>query len=439
MQYFTTQLSGPQQTAHSLRASRYRPTKKRRRSEEQDDSSSPEPEARAEPTPKTHPYASHDSLEIAQLRVAGLLPDDDSNVPSLPFPHAPARVAKERHGASKIQEEMAKPPARLYAVNALSKGDSVNKQSEITSLRKAHLNVLSTLMHRCLLEGDYERAGRAWGMLLRTQVAGGQPVDPRNHGRWGIGAEILLRREPRAASEGNNVLQPDAQSLDEGIFSEEGFELAREYFERLIIQHPNRKTTPHSVDERTFYPAMFSLWIFEICEKSKRTRRRIQKDAQQRRSRSTSHDSVLSDDRSSDDLRAREDAVQVEELAKAMEIAERLDQLVASPPFDRQASLLHLRGHVCLWISVLRTGKTTDDEDWDMDANERPEESNLLSTAEQLTQLQSCQRDLQQAQQFLVRAESHGAPPQKATLASIEIKLRQLSRQLAKLRTLGED
>jgi hypothetical protein len=439
MQYFTTQLGGHQQTAHSLRASNYRPTKKRRRSDEQPDSPSPEPGAGAESITKAHSHASsHDSLETAQLRVAGLLSEDDSNIPSLPFPHAPPRVAKERYGASRIQEEIAKPPARLYAVNALSKGDSVNRQSETTSLRKAHLNVLSTVMHRCLLEGDWERAGRAWGMLLRTQVAGGQPVDPRNHGRWGIGAEILLRREPRTASENNDAMQPEAPLSDQDVFSTEGFELAREYFERLIIQHPNRKTTPHSIDERSFYPAMFSLWIFEVCEKSKHTRRQIQRDAQQQRSRSISHDSVQGD-HSSDDLHAREDAVQVEELTRAMEIAERLDQLVASPPFDRQASLLHLRGHVCLWISVLRAGKGSDDDDWDMDAIERSDESNSLSTAEQLTRLQNCQRELQQAQQFFVRAESHGAAPQKASLVSMEIKLRQLERQLANLRTINEN
>jgi hypothetical protein len=145
-------------------------------------------------------------------------------------------------------------------------------------------------------------------------------------------------------------------------------------------------------------------------------------------------------DHSSEEARAREDAVQLEELTRAMEIAERLDQLVASPPFDRQASLLHLRGHVCLWISALRAGKISDeDDDWDMDATERHDESNLMSTAEQLTRLQNCQRDLQQAHQFLVKAESHGAPPQKASLAGIEFKLRQLSRQLAKLRATDEN
>jgi hypothetical protein len=88
---------------------------------------------------------------------------------------------------------------------------------------------------------------------------------------------------------------------------------------------------------------------------------------------------------------------------------------------------------------VLRAGKGSDDDDWDMDATERSDESNSLSTAEQLTRLQNCQRELQQAQQFFVRAESHGAAPQKASLVSMEIKLRQLERQLANLRTINEN
>jgi hypothetical protein len=134
------------------------------------------------------------------------------------------------------------------------------------------------------------------------------------------------------------------------------------------------------------------------------------------------------------DMRAREDAIQVEELARATEIAERLDQLISSPPFDKQASLLHLRGHVSLWVSALLLGKATDDDDWDMDATDGPHD-----IAEQLNQIKNCERELLQAQQFLTRAESNGATSQKATLASVTIKLRQLSRQSARLRGGGED
>ncbi|KAF1913332.1 hypothetical protein BDU57DRAFT_409696, partial [Ampelomyces quisqualis] len=325
MQHFATQLSGTQQTTHSLRARQCRPRRKRRRGDHHHDSPSPGPEP---------PAASRAWPETAQLRVAGLLSGDTPEPPPAPFPHAPARVAKEPCGPGKLQEEIAHPPSRLYAVSALSARDSLSRHGEATSLRKTHLNVLSTLMHRCLLEGDYERAGRAWGMLLRTHVAGGHPVDPRNHGRWGIGAEILLRREH------------NDQSVSPELFSQQGFALAREYFDRLIVQHPNRKPTPNAVDERTFYPAMFSLWILETCEKK---------------------DSIMHHDRDAPGMRAREDAIQIEELARATEIAERLDQLISSPPFDKQASLLHLRGHVSLWVSALLLDKATDDENSDMD------------------------------------------------------------------------
>jgi hypothetical protein len=438
MQYFTTQLNSNQQTTHTLRENQYRRLRKRRRGDAADDSSSPEPEATSKSASRAHSYASHASTEIAQLRVAGLLPEDDSDVPPSPFPHAPATVTGERYSVSKIQEDIAKPPTRLYAVDALSRGGSTDKQHEATSLRKTHLNVLSTLMHRCLLEGDYERVGRAWGMLLRTHVAGGHPVDPRNHGRWGIGAEILLRKSPASAVNIDNALQSDQQQfLGQDMFSDEGFNLAKEYYERLIIQFPHRKLTPHAIDERTFYPAMFSLWIFEVCEKSKKARRRPQQTIQRPRSSSISSSSIISDSRQLSADRAQEDAIQVEELSRATEIAERLDQLIASPPFDKQASLLHLRGHVGLWISMLLLGRGTDDEDWDMDTTSELEEDNPAFKAEQLTKLTNCQHELQQAQLFLQKAEANGASPQIATLLSVEVKLRELARQITKLRPGG--
>lgn len=412
MQYFTTQLSGPQQTSQSLRASQYRARKKRRRHGEQSSSSSSESEA-------------------------GAVSADESDIPPSPFPHAPARPPKQLLRGRKLHEELAKPSSRLYAVNALTTGNATEQNSEATSLRKTHLNVLSTVMHRCLLEGDYERAGRAWGMLLRTRVSGGHYVDPRNHGRWGIGAEILLWREPGIASSQVASQSSNQEPFSQSMFSPAGFELAREYYERLIVQHPYRKLTPLSVDERTFYPAMFSLWIYEACEKSKRAREKLEAESIRRPSSSTPSDSMLDEPHISRDLRAQEEAIEVEELASATEIAERLDQLVASPPFDKQASLLHLRGHIGLWRGALLLGKTTDDDDWEMDTTEDLDEERPTSTAEQLSRIANCQRELQQAQQFLRRAEANGASQQIATLASVDIKLRQLAKQSARLR--GDD
>jgi hypothetical protein len=423
---FASQLNSNQAT-HSLRASHYRKVKKRRRGLVEDESPSPEPDTGGTSNPKSHTY-SYASPEVAQLRTAGLSHDQEDQVPASPFPHAAARATADHYGPRQIEQEIAKSPIRLYAVDAGSKDGS-------TSLKTQHLNVLTAVMHRCLLDEDYERAGRAWGMLLRTQIAGGRPVDPRNNDRWGIGAEILLRRRPEAPRNDENSQVPDQQTLGDEMFSEEGFELARDYYERLIIQYPYRKLNAQAVDERSFYPAMFSLWIFEIVEKSKRARKNAQRPRS--RSRSMSNDSVLG--RNTDDIRTREDAIQVAELARATEIAERLDQLVASPPFDKQASLLDLRGQVCLWRSALLAGDAEDDDDWDMDTTEGSHGDGSETDAARLTRLANCQRELQQAQQFFQRAEANGAPRQVASLASIDLNLRELSRQAAKLRGVQDD
>ncbi|CAN9106444.1 unnamed protein product [Alternaria alternata] len=415
MQHFTTQLRDEQNRTRSLRASHYRKSRRNKEKRKQDESLFDlQGEDETQPDATVQSYTSSTAPGIAQLRVAGLLPSQENEVPPAPFPHAPASVSKPHHVPAKVQEEMARPPSRLYAVNATSKSGVVQGQPE--AQKRTHLDSLSTLMHCCLLKGDYERAGRAWGMILRTQVAGGRPVDPRNHGRWGIGAEIALRR--------------GSQTLNEHRFSEQGFELAREYYNRLIIQHPNRKLQPHAVDERTFYPPMFSLWIYEVCEKSKRARTELRDDIanQTRSSRSVSVDSNLS--KRSDDLSTKEEAIQMEELTQALEIAERLDQVIMSPPFDRQPSLLELRGNVALWISDLTIGKLGSDEDWDMDL---PTHSSSVS--DQLKRLGRAHQELLAAQAFFERAATNGG--EAATLSSINAKRRNLVKIMEQLRAAG--
>lgn len=417
MQYFSPQLREDQLRSRSLRASQYS------RARKTTDKKNPH-DSHTDVQDTTHSHAGASGPEIDQLRVAGLLPTPDVQLPPAPFPHAPARVENELDGPASVQEEMARAPSRLYAVNATSKNGADRDQREAD--KKASLDKVSTLMHLCLLKGDYERASRAWGAILRTHVAGGRPVDPRNHGRWGIGAEIALRRNPLTR---NETSQNNPQHHGIGRFSEQGFELAREYYERLIIQHPTRKLQPHSVDERMFYPPMFSLWIYEVCEKSKRARSQLQDEISARSpsSRSMSVDSVHGE--KPDEVHAKEEAVQIEELAQAMEIAERLDQVIASPPFDRQASLLQLRGNVALWITDLTLGKTGSDDDWDTDI----QLGNKVSTAGQLKRLTNAQRELQAAQAFFERAATNGADGQAATLSSIDSKRKELAKYIEKL------
>ena len=332
-------------------------------------------------------------------------------------------------------KELAAPPSRLFtANNTAPQRDHASSQTEASNLRRRHLNVLSTVMHTCLLESDYDRAGRAWGMILRTRATHGNTVDLRNHGRWAIGAEVLLRRKPQVAAANNHDIPDGAANADDDIFSEQGFELAREYYERLIVQHPVRKQAPHAVDQRSFYPAMFSLWIQEVCDKSKRARRQNSEEPRRSRSRTMSVDS--GDGKSTDDARSRDHPVQVEELARAMEIAERLDDLVKSPPFDKQASLLQLRGNVALWISDLIVGNTaaTVMDEWDVYPISKD-----VPAAEQITEFNNCQRELHTAQNYLGRVEENGGPRQFQALKKIESRLKELQKQMTKLEIGEED
>jgi len=375
----------------------------------------------------THSHAGTPPVvpEIEQLRVAGLLPNPGLQLPPPAFPHAPARVEREPDGPASVQQQMARAPLHLYPVH----------RDQRKGEKQAALDRVSAIMHLSLLRGDYERASRAWGLILRTQL-NGRLVDPRNHGRSGIGAEILLRRNPLTRNEtsqnnsqDNETWQNNPHHAGIAPFSEQGFELAREYYQRLIIQHPNRKTHPHSVDERRFYPPMFSLWIYEVCEKSKRARSQLRAEAAARSPSSRSMSVDSNHDEEPNEFRAKEEAIQTEELARAMEIAERLDQVIAAPPFERQASLLQLRGNVALWITDLTLGKTGSNDDWGTD----PFNNKNVSAADQLERLANAHRQLHAAQAFFEQAATNGADGLAATLSSIALKRRELAKHMDKL------
>lgn len=225
---------------------------------------------------------------------------------------------------------------------------SRNRPPKSTGIRKQHLAVLVAVLHQCLLTGDYVRAGRAWGMLLRTDL-NGHPMDLRAHGRWGIGAEILLYRDKqlnqrqRSAVDGmetNSHLTPDQ---DERItdaastFSQDGFEKAKDYYERLILQYPYRKTMPNAISSLDFYPAMFSLCIYAIQDQHK----------QMLNTPRPEHMDVGPDPTAGDDP-ARRAAFQ-----STSEIAARLDELLVSPPYSDHSRLWHLRGTIALWMADL--------------------------------------------------------------------------------------
>ncbi|OCL05504.1 hypothetical protein AOQ84DRAFT_344712 [Glonium stellatum] len=437
MHYFVAPLNPGQQTTYSLRTSQYKKARKRKRDEEDEPSISAEDDVQSTgETSNTQSQRSSFTLltaaEATQRRVAGLLPEDELEIPPAPFPHAPAPSSREKQTPMHVQIELADLHPPLFAVNTVSSAEPLDgSSSKRENLRQTHLSVLTTILHHCLLEGDYDRAGRAWGMILRSQIAG-KPIDVRAHGQWGIGAEILLRRNSKQARQSQNPRR-NSRELDddespvihEDAFSEEGFRLARDYYERLILQHPKRKIHPHSIDEGIFYPAMFSLWIYEVSERSKRAREQL--NGSDRRSGS-SEDISSDDDSNSDSRNARSPAgtriatayemmeIKNEELRKAREIAERLDHLLVSPPFDKHPDLLQLRGMVGLWIGDLivkgvpfkQTG-----ESWSIDTSREDDEQdeNIADSVARLEARKSIadkRAELEKARDFFRRARANG-------------------------------
>jgi hypothetical protein len=215
-------------------------------------------------------------------------------------------------------------------------------------LRQQHLSVLTTILHRSMLENNYTRAGRAWGMLLRTEH-NGRAFDVRANGRWGIGAEILLRRkyqndelqssptekdsEPASDSE-EEARRNTAREPHQGWFSKEGFEKAKDYYERLILDHPHHRFFPHRISALDFYPAMFSLWIYAIQEGQ---------PPQEQTPQNVMNQPSISGDRD-----PKKDT-----LARATELADRMDSLMISPPYSDNMTLLDLRHMVRQWIDDL--------------------------------------------------------------------------------------
>nr|KMM68598.1 hypothetical protein CPAG_04924 [Coccidioides posadasii RMSCC 3488] len=172
--------------------------------------------------------------EAHQYRIAGQPPDME--LPGGNFPHSGLSSASGVKPATRrrIESDLAQlnPPVFLPG-------------SARNSLRLKHLGVITTILHRCLLEGDYVRAGRAWGLILRDEW-GGHAVDVRTEGRWGIGAEILLWRDGQMAAAGAEGGGGKGGYKTEW-FSRRGFERAKQYYERLILHYPYRKHAPNAL------------------------------------------------------------------------------------------------------------------------------------------------------------------------------------------------
>ncbi|KAJ4360493.1 uncharacterized protein N0V89_001058 [Didymosphaeria variabile] len=425
MHHFATPLRPAQQTKS-----------KRKRD---DDGADPQEDlvhdANDNPQPEVQPAPLYDRWDREQRRVAGLSSDDAFQIPAPPFPHAPPREPRSKFTPARIQQELAGLTLSIHGEVASSQDQPLGSKRVTPALRTTHLNILSTVMHRCLLEGDYQRAARAWGMMLRTQ-AHGIPIEPRYNGLWGLGAELLLRRRYQSTLSG--IDEQDSPASDEHLCSEEGFQLAKDYYERLILQYPVRSFQPHAIDATTFYPPLFSVWLMQVLERSRRSRRQLKREAQMTNVPVSIH---LDGGMTLGEKRTREAEIQHEELAGAREICRRLTELVESPPYDKNAQLLILRGHAGLWMSDLLLGKTVtlepDDEldyDSDSDSNKVEDEAET-DIAEKTRKRSEGLEAMEQAKSYFEQAIKLCKEVSAGTTSSFEMEVRDITKRIEELKT----
>ncbi|EMC93688.1 hypothetical protein BAUCODRAFT_114218 [Baudoinia panamericana UAMH 10762] len=296
-------------------------------------------------------------------------------LPPTPFPHA---AVKNIDTQQAVASDLAALNPPLYVPGVTS--DDPN-----TSLKRRHIDNLTTLLHTCMLRGDWERAARAWGLLLRVEVDG-RGMDVRQYGRWGIGAELLLRR----GAKGQSLLSKQATSP----FTNEGFRLARDYYERLILQYPHTPRNQYGINALTFYPALFSVWIYEVEDRSRRARQANTPD----------------DHASFNDIRRNE-------LQEAKAIAQRLDDLLMTPPYDTAVPLLELRGMVGLWLSDLHTTLAEPLGGGDEDSKDDIHSDD----GEAQRQREEAQHQKQKALHYLQKAKARGVGLQESVTSLLKL------------------
>ncbi|KAK2741532.1 hypothetical protein FQN55_008286 [Onygenales sp. PD_40] len=295
--------------------------------------------------------------EAHQYRVAGQ--PFHKELPRGKYPHAlPPSDKKGRVTRRAIETELSQlsPPVFTY------------QPASQTSLRLQHLAVITTILHRCLLEGDYIRAGRAWGLILRDGVRG-HNIDPRAGGRWGIGAEILLRSDSHpsatdASARSTGMGYEENHYSQRQWFTRSGFERAKRYYERLALDYPYRKAAPGALGPLDFYPAMYGLWISLVQEESQAAREAaLEIGGMDDYDPSADNMSISSDlprhNNQKNDMIAE---ARQKELAEAEQIAAELDGLLVSPPYSDSYELLRLRGMISLWIGDLYVSSVSPEE-----------------------------------------------------------------------------
>lgn len=272
-------------------------------------------------------------------------------LPDYPFPHA---ALPDANDSPRWNEQL---PTRSKFDPSYS--CTAKPFFETHSLHQQHLAVMMAILHRTLLEEDFVRASRALGIILRDRV-GGKSNDIRTDGKWGIGAEILLRshfeeeesRNSPMNSGTNEERSGSDQQIPKAWASFKGFQAAKAYYEKLIVLYPPNKQFPSTVNALDFYLAMFGLWVY-ITHQQYNRKPSITSSTTDGSGSEPEGPSPGSPPFSTLRTQSRARYLVVEELAQAREVAKRMDSVMSFVPYRDHLDLINLRRNVRAWIDDL--------------------------------------------------------------------------------------
>lgn len=271
------------------------------------------------------------------------------------FPHNTAKTAPSL-SKGQINNGLATTNPSLYVATGRLPTATTEKVSSNMGLRQHHLSSVTAILHQCLYARDYVRAGRAWAILLRAEQSG-HSMDLRTHGRWGVGAEILMHRESQLAQKPlDHGVEISSSTRNLGV-KPESMEKAQEYYERIVLQYPYRKAFPDATGPLDFSIAMFSLWIYTVKEWSSKALTAVHSsDRDTNKNNAEASDDDVQSSSASDmepDCYRKREQVKRDTLQSAYEIANRLDGLLESPPYSDNAKFWRICGELSLWIADL--------------------------------------------------------------------------------------
>ena len=183
-----------------------------------------------------------------------------------------------------------------------------------------------------------------------------------------------------------------------------GLEKAKEYYERLILQHPYKRQYYGSINSLDFWPAMLGCEIYGIQFEQKEALRRIaiaEENDEEAGEDLFDEDEIRDDDpdayMAAQDRREaqkeerrreifwdRREQVRQTTLTAAEKVAARMDELMTSLPFSDSHTLHRLRGMLALYIGDLSVPALLWQDESDDEGNDSQSGRNVIGTKEQL-------------------------------------------------------